>query len=153
MSDVSVSTAVAAKPEAVWRLVSDVTRMGEWSPETRSCRWLGGADGPAAGARFRGSNRHGILRWSTTCTVTAAAEGERFTFDVTYGPVPISTWDYVFAATADGTEVTESWTDRRPAWMKIGGAVAMAIADRGAHNRRTMEATLAALKAAAEKSG
>lgn len=151
MSDVRVSAEIAAPADRIWHLVADLPRMGEWSPENTGGRWLDGASGPAVGARFRGSNRKGLRRWSTTCTVTAAEVGKRFTFEVTYGPLTISTWDYTFVADGDTTTVVEEWTDRRPLWMKIGGAPVMGVADRGAHNRRGMEHTLAKLKAAAEK--
>ena len=39
--DVEVRRRIAAAPGMVYDLVSDVTRMGEWSPETASCRWVG----------------------------------------------------------------------------------------------------------------
>jgi len=68
--DVVVTRAIEAPAEAVYALVSDVTRMGEWSPETASCRWVDGAWSAEVGARFRGSNRRGPLLWTTTCTVT-----------------------------------------------------------------------------------
>ncbi|HBM56923.1 MAG TPA: SRPBCC family protein, partial [Acidimicrobiaceae bacterium] len=42
---VSVSREMAAPPEEVWALVSDLTRMGEWSPEAKGGRWAGGVDG------------------------------------------------------------------------------------------------------------
>lgn len=74
---------VDAPPERVWALVSDITRAGEWSPEATGGRWRGGATGPAVGARFTGSNRHGRLRWSTHCRVTECEPGRRFTFVVT----------------------------------------------------------------------
>src|SRR6187402_2385981 len=94
MSDVRVSADIAADPKVVYDLVSDVTRMGEWSPETTSCRWLSG-DGPAAmGARFRGTNQRHVARWTTICTVTAADPGRRFAFDVRWGPWSISEWSY-----------------------------------------------------------
>jgi uncharacterized protein YndB with AHSA1/START domain len=150
MSSAQASQTISADPEAVWRMVSDVTRMGDWSPETTSCRWLDGADGPAVGARFRGSNARGPLRWTTTCTVTAAEPGRRFSFDVTYGPLRISTWSYEFARRDGGCEVTESWTDNRPTWMRLASIPVMAVADRAGHNRRGMEHTLAVLKRAAE---
>jgi uncharacterized protein YndB with AHSA1/START domain len=150
MSNVQVSTDIAAPADKVWALVSDLPRMGEWSPENTGGRWLRGATGPAVGAKFRGSNRKGLRRWSTTCTVTAADQGKRFTFQVDYGPVPISTWDYTLTGNGDGTTVVEEWTDRRPLWMKLAGAPAMGVADRGDHNRRGTEKTLANLKAAAE---
>src|SRR4051812_10250655 len=150
MSDAEASTTIAAGPAKVYDLVTDLPRMGEWSPENTGGRWIRGATGPAVGARFRGNNRRGVLRWSTTCEVTAAVPGERFAFDVTYGPVSISRWEYTFAPDGDGCRVTESWTERRPAWMKVASVPLMAVADRAAHNRRGMEHTLAALKQAAE---
>ena len=150
MADVEVSTDIKADPKAVWRLVSDLPRMGEWSPENTGGRWLGGATGPAKGARFRGWNKHGIRRWPTTVEVTVADEGREFAFEVTFGPLAISTWQYTMAASGGTTTVTESWTDRRPKWMKLGSGPVMGVADRDGHNRRNMEATLAALKAAAE---
>ena len=149
-ADVEVTEQVSADPAAVYDLVSDVTRMGSWSPETTSCRWLGGATGPAIGARFRGINKHGPMRWSTTCTVTSADPGRSFGFDVDFLGVPISQWGYRFEPTEGGCTVTETWTDRRAAWMRLASVPVMGIADRAAHNRRGMQATLAALRKAAE---
>jgi uncharacterized protein YndB with AHSA1/START domain len=151
MSDVEVSTEIKADPATVYRLVSDLPRMGEWSPENTGGRWLDGSTGPAPGARFRGSNKHGFRRWSTSVQVTAADEGREFAFDVTYGPLSIATWRYTFEADGDTTVVTESWADRRPGWMRAASGPVMGVMDRAGHNRRNMEATLAALKAAAEK--
>jgi hypothetical protein len=150
VSDVETSETVAADPGAVWRLVSDVTRMGEWSPETTSCRWIDGASSPVVGARFRGSNRHQFRRWSTTCTVTGADPGRSFAFDVHYGPLPISSWSYEFSAAEGGTRVVEAWTDRRPSWMKALSVPVMGVRDRADHNRRGMQRTLTAVKRAAE---
>ena len=149
-ADVEVTEDIAADPVEVWRLVSDVTRMGSWSPETTSCRWIGGATGPAVGARFRGTNKRGPLLWQTTCTVTAAEPGRRFAFDVTFGPAAIATWSYDIEPAAGGCVVTESWSDRRAGAMRLASMPVMGIRDRAAHNRRGMVATLAALKAAAE---
>jgi hypothetical protein len=153
VSDVEVSTRVQADPQVLYGLVSDVPRMGEWSPETRSCRWLDppGTAGPAVGARFRGTNRHGLRWWTTTSTVTAAEPGVRFAFDVSFGPADISSWAYELAPDGDGCVVTESWSDRRAGWMRLASVPAMGVVDRAAHNRRTMLATLDALRVAAER--
>lgn len=149
-ADVEVTEQVAADPVEVWRLVSDVTRMGSWSPETTACRWINGATGPVVGAKFRGTNRRGPLLWQTTCTVTAAEPGRRFAFDVTFGPAAISSWAYDIESVEGGCVVTESWSDRRVGAMRAASMPVMGIRDRAAHNRRGMVATLAALKAAAE---
>ena len=47
---VSVTREIDASAETVWAMVSDVTRMGEWSPETDGGAWLGGATGAAPAA-------------------------------------------------------------------------------------------------------
>ena len=61
---------INATPDTVFALVSDVTRMGEWSPETIHCEWVEGATGPAVGAKFKGTNKLGFYKWSTTPTIT-----------------------------------------------------------------------------------
>src|SRR5687768_14377997 len=57
------STYVEAPPERCYALVTDIGRMGEWSPETVRAQWLDGATAPAVGARFRGTNKEGVIRW------------------------------------------------------------------------------------------
>lgn len=152
MSDsLQVSTDVAARPDRVIELVSDVTRIGEWSPETVSCRWRGNATGPRVGARFTGANRHRWHRWSTSCTVTAA-DHSRFAFRVTSLGLPVAEWAYDARLAPGGSTVTESWTDLRGGLMRRVGAAATGVADRVEHNRAGMQRTLAALKAVAERS-
>lgn len=150
MADVEVTESMRADAAAVYATVSDVTRMGRWSPETTACRWLDGAVGPVVGARFRGTNRHRLLRWTTTCTVTAADPGRRFAFDVDFGGLPVAHWAYRFDPTAEGCTVTESWTDRRPGWFRVASVPMMGIRDRAEHNRHGMRVTLAAVRRAVE---
>ncbi|MEP6624365.1 MAG: SRPBCC family protein, partial [Acidimicrobiia bacterium] len=87
MSDVTVEREIAAPPEKVWSLVSDITRMGEWSPEARGGEWVKGASGPAVGARFKGRNARGKRSWSTDCHVVECEPGSRFAFAVSSGPL------------------------------------------------------------------
>jgi hypothetical protein len=96
---------IEAPPEKVYAMISYVTRMGEWSPETHTCEWIEGATGPAVGARFKGSNKRGILRWSTKPTVTVADPGKEFAFDVGKD----TRWSYTFAPKDGGTDLTESF--------------------------------------------
>lgn len=150
MDEVSVEEHISANPEVVYELVSDVTRMGEWSPETNSCRWVGGAGGATVGARFKGSNRHGWHRWSTTCKVTAAEPGKQFGFDVDLLGIPVARWEYDIYSEDDGCRVTERWTDRRPAWLVKVSPLATGVDDRAGHNRATMTETLSRLRRTAE---
>ncbi len=143
---------VAATPSALYAMVSDVTRMGEWSPENVGCAWVGGATGPAVGARFKGKNQIGGHKWSTVNEVVEAEPGKAFAFRTSSMGLKVAEWRYRF----DGDEaagtctVTESWTDQRGAIITFGGRLATGVADRDAHNRDGMAQTLAALKAAAE---
>jgi uncharacterized protein YndB with AHSA1/START domain len=150
---VRVERVMAADPGVVYDLVSDVTRMSDWSPETSSCRWVGGVTGPAVGARFVGSNRRGPLVWRTSCRVTAADPRSAFAFTVSFAGMPISDWGYDIVADDRGCVVTETWTDRRSSALTVASVPVMGIADRAAHNRRGMTATLAALATAAEGAG
>lgn len=149
-NDVSVSRDVAAPPERVWSLVSDITRMGEWSPETTSCSWIGGATGAEVGARFRGKNRNGWRRWSTLCRVVEADPGRTFAFDVEAGPVKIARWSYRIAPTDTGCTLTETWTDQRAGWMKVPSRLISGVSDRAEHNRHSMTSTIDRLAGAAE---
>jgi hypothetical protein len=148
--NVRVTTEIAAAPGALYDMVSELSDMGKWSPEAQGGRWIGGATGPAVGARFRGQNRSGWRRWATTAKVTDAQPGKRFAFSVTFGGLSIADWCYEFEAVDGGTRVTETWDDRRPPWMPIVDPVVMGIPNRAEHNRTNMEATLAALKKGAE---
>ena len=148
--DVTVSTDVAAPPEAVWELICDLPRMGEWSPEAQGGQWRDGIERPAVGARFAGSNRNGIFRWKTTATVVEMEPARLFAFDVGFMGIPAANWRYEIEPTESGCTVTESWTDRRPGWFALLGIVGTGVADRRSHNRRTMAETLDALRCEAE---
>jgi hypothetical protein len=141
---------IAADPGTLYDLVSDLPEMGRWSPEATGGSWVGGATGPAVGARFRGSNHTGWRRWSTSCEVTEADRGKRFAFRVTFGPLPVADWSYDFDSDGTTTRVLEQWDDRRPVWMERVLKPVMGVADRAVHNQRTMALTLTALKADAE---
>jgi ribosome-associated toxin RatA of RatAB toxin-antitoxin module len=147
---IEVQQAVSANPALLYSLVSDVTRMSEWSPETTACRWISPASEASVGARFRGSNRDGWRRWFTTCSVITADPGHRFAFDVDLGPFPIARWTYDFVANEAGSLVTETWEDRRAPWMVRISPIVMGVPDREQHNRDGMRVTLERLRAYAE---
>ena len=98
---VSESIRINASPEVVYDLVADVARMGEWSPEATGARISKPGPTRKVGDTFTGTNKHGLARWSTQCTVTQAKRGEEFEFTVEFKPFKISTWRYEFAADGD----------------------------------------------------
>jgi uncharacterized protein YndB with AHSA1/START domain len=148
--DVVVRRHIDAPAMQVWSMVSDITRMGEWSPESTGGAWAKGASGPAVGATFTGTNRNGKRKWSTRCTVVEAEPGRRFAFSVDVGPIAISRWTFDIEADDAGCTVTETWTDRRGRVATWIGKPASGVADRQSHNRSTMERTLERLAGAAE---
>ncbi|WP_329556585.1 SRPBCC family protein [Streptomyces sp. NBC_00696] len=121
---VSGSIVVGVSPETVYQAVSRPGDMGRWSPENLGTT-ADSAGGEAAtlGTTFVGRNKRGRFRWVTRCTVTAAEPGRRFAFRVhAIGRRrprlrgPIASWEYRFEPVAEGTRVTETWTDDRRAW-------------------------------------
>jgi uncharacterized protein YndB with AHSA1/START domain len=96
---------IEAPAERVWAMVSDATRIGEWSPEAVGAEWLDGANGPSIGARFKGRNKR-KGSWTTTCTVTAASAPREFAFVVGKGE---TAWHYQLAPQDGGCQVTESF--------------------------------------------
>ena len=106
------ATTVISKPIAeVFDAISDVTRMGEWSPECTSGRWVDGADGPALGAKFEGDNVASIgpltlKKWTTTSEITDYVPNETFEF-VAAGHTH---WRYDFLEREGKTVVTESFS-------------------------------------------
>jgi len=108
----SVTVHMQASPEAVWDLVSDVTKIGRYSPETFEAEWLDGATGPAVGAMFRGHvkrNGRGPTYW-TTCKVLGCEPGREFTFAVVQGDRTGNTWSNTNDAAGNGCDVTESFS-------------------------------------------
>ncbi len=146
------STCIAASPAELYALVSDVGRMGEWSPECRACEWIDGATGPVVGARFRGTNRRGIARWSTKPTVRVAEPGREFAFVTGHLGRDMTRWTYAFEATGEGTEVTESFAVLRdmPWYFRLADRLLMGVTDRQADLETNLGETLRRLKTVAE---
>jgi uncharacterized protein YndB with AHSA1/START domain len=146
--DVSATREIASPTAKIWGMVTDLPRMGEWSPENRGGRWLNGASGAAPGAGFRGVNRRGFLRWSTRVTIDECIPDRVLEFSVLFGLSKVARWRYELEDTEGGCRVTESWVDLRSPIVRLAGE---AMGSHGeAHTRETMAATLANLARVAE---
>lgn len=148
--DIEVTREIAAPPEAVFAAITDITRMGEFSPETVGAEWNEGFDGPAVGATFTGHNKAGDKEWSTNATIVELVENERFFFDCDLNGFVFSKWGYVIEPTPDGCRVTESSQNLIPEEMREASSAISGVDDRTVHNRGTMETTLDRLAAAVE---
>jgi uncharacterized protein YndB with AHSA1/START domain len=147
-----VSLRIEAPPEAVYAIVTDIAQMGRLSPECTGGRWLDGADGPAVGARFKGTNKRGVARWSTTNRVVEAEPGRAFSFETKESG---TRWTYRMEPDGTGTVVTERRAafKERPLLAKVFSTLLLGgVAGHDDELRDGMRQTLERLKAVAEAS-
>lgn len=140
--DVTVSREIDAPAAEVWAVLTDITRMGELSPETVETSWNEGFSEMALGARWTGRNVNGDNQWSTEAEITEFVDGQRFVFDCDWSGYVFATWGYEVIPTETGCTVTEFTTDHRSDDVKAGSVKISGIVDRDARNAETMAATL-----------
>jgi Polyketide cyclase / dehydrase and lipid transport len=152
----SDSIIISRHRDELYDMVSDVNRMGQWSPICKACWWDDG-DGPSVGAWFTGRNespeRTGDTRsqWETRSEVTVADRGREFTFVVGGSWIQ---WSYTFTDTPRGTRVAESWAFLPEGIARFhdrfGDDAEAQIAQRIEAAHRGIPETLAAIKRVAE---
>jgi uncharacterized protein YndB with AHSA1/START domain len=114
---------VDAAPEAVWAVLADVTRIGEWSHECRGAEWLDGATAAAPGVRFRGRNKVGALvRWARVCVIRAVDAPHELVWETVGPPLmrDASLWRVRLDPVDGGTRIRQefrilsmaAWADR-----------------------------------------
>jgi hypothetical protein len=108
----SAETVIDAPAEAIWAVVCDVTRVGEWSGECRGCSWVGEVRVPIPGARFRGANRRAWLRWTRLNEIITVNEPFQLNWrTIPSGPYPDSVeWQIDLVPENGSTRVRESFT-------------------------------------------
>ena len=144
------SVVVGSSPQALYDMVADVSRTGEWSPVCKACWW---DDGEFAreGAWFTGRNELPERSWETRSQVVVADRGREFAFVVGGSYVR---WGFTFTPVEGGTLVTESW-EFLPDGIAMffdrhGEEAQQRIADRTRQAHEGISATLAAIKRIAE---
>ncbi len=146
---------IDAPPSAVWALLADMRRMGEWSPTCTGAQWPAGTREPAVGMRFQGTNRNDWHHWRTTVTIVAANPERELTWCVSFLGFSVSQWGYrLEPLPGGGTRLTETWRDLRtspithfkPLILAVNGA-----RDVAGMVEANIHATLAQLKKAAEQ--
>jgi hypothetical protein len=152
----SDSIVIARQPHVLYDLVSDVTRMSEWSPVCKECWWEEDG-GPHVGAWFVGRNefpdRSGDTRsqWESRSEVTVANRGREFAYVVAGSWMRFS---YSFASALGGTRVTETWRFLPRGLVsfheRFGDDADVQIAKRAEAAHQGIQGTLAAIKQLAE---
>jgi hypothetical protein len=149
-ASVEAEVTIDADADTVYRLITDLPTLASLAEENEAMEWRKG-EAARAGAVFKGHNRSGSHRWSTTCTVTEAEPSRVFAFDVRYTVLPIAHWRYdIVPAEGRGCQVIERTWDRRPGWFSKTAWVATGVRDRDAANAEHIKLTLKRLKEKAE---
>jgi uncharacterized protein YndB with AHSA1/START domain len=93
---------IDAPPATVWALISDFSRMPQWSPQCRMMKSLGPVQ---PGTKTININRRNWMYWPTMCTVTEVIPEQKLAFRVNTNN---TVWSYELAPTDTGTRVVES---------------------------------------------
>ncbi|MFI9722742.1 SRPBCC family protein [Streptomyces sp. NPDC052396] len=104
---------VAASPDRVWDLVSDITTPTRFGGELYEAEWLDGATGPAVGATFVGRNRNELLgTWETVSRVFDYRPGHAFGWEVRSSDGgyerPVARWRFELEPEEGGTRLRQS---------------------------------------------
>jgi uncharacterized protein YndB with AHSA1/START domain len=94
---------IDAPPAVVWAVVSDLKRMGEWSPQCTRMFVFGGEI--KQGTRTLNVNKQGWKRWPTNAKVVHFEPERKLAFRVVENR---SVWTYELEPTETGTRLTES---------------------------------------------
>ena len=152
----AVSVDIAAAPEVVWDLVTDINLPARFSTEFQGADWLDDGE-PKLGARFVGRNGHDAVgAWETTCTVTWFEPVRAFGYTVNDLDSPAARWRFNLEPTTEGTRLT-LWAEMGPGRSGVSYFIHKypdreeeIIASRLEEWRSNMEATLSGIRTLAE---
>jgi uncharacterized protein YndB with AHSA1/START domain len=108
----TVAVVVDAPPTAVWEVVGDPRRTGEWSHECLEVVFDDGGTEPGVGVRFRGRNKVGNNGWSRTCEIERFEPGR----EISWRTIPSrplyndsTIWTLTVEPEGDGTRITQRY--------------------------------------------
>lgn len=140
--DLELHGDIDAPPDAVWSVVSDVTRIPEWSPVCRRCEWV------EEGTRFRGDNKLNGVRWSRECVVTSSEPGREFGFATLFKGQESTRWRYrLEPLDGGGTRVHEAYeVVLVPPWLRLVRRLPGVVAKSERDTRWNIETSLGRLR-------
>ncbi|WLP92346.1 SRPBCC family protein [Gordonia sp. NB41Y] len=98
---IEASIDIDATPAQVWSVISDLKRMGEWSPQCKKMIIRGPI---TLGTKTININQRGPLVWPTTSKVVRFTPNEEIGFRVAENR---TVWSYTITPTDSGVTVTE----------------------------------------------
>ncbi|MEH3154149.1 MAG: SRPBCC family protein [Gordonia paraffinivorans] len=144
------STEIAATPEKVWSIVSDLKRMGEWSPQCRKVIVRGGT--VKLGAKTVNVNKRGLLVWPTTAKVVRFEPNKQIAYRIAENH---TVWGFEITPTDAGVRLTERREAKNGQTTKVSSTlVDLAFGGNDsfeAELEEGMRETLVKIKAAAER--
>ncbi len=152
----TVTVDIAAPPQVIWDLVTDINLPARFSTEFQGAEWLDNGK-PGLGARFVGRNEHDAVgEWETTCTILWFEPLRTFGYTVNDLDSPAARWRFDLDPTAAGTRLS-MWAEMGPGRSGVSYFIYKfpdreeeIIANRLQQWRSNMEATLAGIKRLAE---
>lgn len=144
------STEIAATPEKVWSIVSDLSRMGEWSPQCRKVIVRGGT--VRLGAKTINVNKRGLLVWPTTAKVVTFEPNRKIAYRIAENR---TVWGFEITPTDSGVRLTERREAKNGQTTKVSSTL-IGLAMGGTESfdaelEEGMRETLMKIKAAAER--
>lgn len=104
-----VAIDIAASPQRVWEVITDITVMPRFSSELQAVEWADGFTAAARGAVFLGRNRHpAVGEWTTRSEIVEFEPGHVFAWAVGDPANPAATWRFDLSPGADGTRLSYS---------------------------------------------
>ena len=157
---VTVEVDIAASPERVWDLVSDINISARFSNEFQGAEWVD-SDGPQEGASFIGHNKRTDVNreWDTTSWVVACDPPLVFAWKVNDRDEPSAQWRFELEKIPGGTRLRQRLVIG-PRLSATGHAMKdnpdqaeQILASRQEQHRGNMALNLNGIKETAEKGG
>ena len=154
---VTVEVDVAASPERVWELVSDINISAQFSNEFQGAEWVD-SDGPREGASFVGRNERADVnrKWETTSYVVACEPNRVFSWNVNDRDQPSAQWRFELERIPGGTRLRQrliigpSLSATGRAMEENPGQALQILASRREQHRGNMNLTVQGIKRLAE---
>ena len=154
---VTVEVDVAASPERVWELASDINISAQFSNEFQGAEWVD-ADGPREGASFVGRNERADVnrKWETTSYVVACEPNRVFAWNVNDRDQPSAQWRFELERIPGGTRLRQrliigpSLSATGRAMEENPGQALQILASRREQHQGNMNLTVQGIKRLAE---